>query len=262
MPQTSVASMDLGVEGQLAGNGPKDCYPVRNDEASAEIPFGRMLAAGAAQDEALLLALTTDKLIGVSVFGQAYAHDNELGSTGFKPGTSFDVLRKGRIVVKVEDAVSPSGSVHVRIGGAAPGAFRGTAEATALVVADLTFTAEADDDTLTAAGHGLQTGDGPINVANSGGALPTGLAPATSYWVIRTGPNTFKLASSLANAKSGTAINITADGTGTQTLSDTGGTQRLRTMDLSKLARWRSSAGANGYAELELDMTLADLAAL
>lgn len=95
-----------------------------------------------------------------------------------------------------------------------------------LVVADFTFTAAAATDLLTKVAHGLETGDGPINVSNAGGALPGGLAAATSYWVIRVAADTFKLATSLANAYAGTAIDITSDGTGTQTLSDIASTQR------------------------------------
>lgn len=93
-----------------------------------------------------------------------------------------------------------------------------------LVVADFTFTGEADDDTLTAVGHPLNTGDGPVRVSNSGGALPTGLSAGVDYWVIRTGANTFKLATSLANALALVGIDLTTDGTGTQTLSDTAST--------------------------------------
>lgn len=95
-----------------------------------------------------------------------------------------------------------------------------------LVVPDFTFVGEADDDTATATAHGLQTGDGPFRVANSGGALPTGLAAATDYWVIRTGANTFKFAASRMLAYAGTAIDLTGDGSGTQTMSDTASTTR------------------------------------
>jgi hypothetical protein len=83
---------------------------------------------------------------------------------------------------------------------------------------NLTFTGEADDDTLTATAHGLVTGQGPYHLTNSGGGLPGGLAALTSYWIIRTGADTFQLASSYANALAGTAIALSTDGTGTQTL--------------------------------------------
>lgn len=49
------------------------------------------------------------------------------------------------------------------------------------------------------------------------GALPTGLALATDYYVIRVSNTVIKLASSLSNAVNGTVINITAQGSGTNT---------------------------------------------
>lgn len=102
----------------------------------------------------------------------------------------------------------------------------------ALVVADLVFTGEADNDTLTADNHGLLTGDGPVRVANAGGALPGGLVAGTDYWIIRLTEDTFQLASSLVNADAGTAVALSTDGTGTQTLSDTAGTLRYNNSGL------------------------------
>lgn len=101
-----------------------------------------------------------------------------------------------------------------------------TAVGTALVVADFVFTADNTTDTCTKVAHGLLTGDGPIRVSNSGGALPAGLAAATDYWILKTGTDTFKFATTLDNALSNTPINLTTNGTGTQTLSDTAGTLR------------------------------------
>jgi hypothetical protein len=74
-------------------------------------------------------------------------------------------------------------------------------------------------DAVNVAAHGLTTGQGPVWVSNAGGALPTALAAATAYWVIVVDVDHFKLASSLANAMAGTAINITAQGSGTDTLT-------------------------------------------
>lgn len=96
-----------------------------------------------------------------------------------------------------------------------------------LVVADFTYTADAATDVLTKVAHGLETGDGPLRTTNSGGALPGGLAINTDYFAIRIGPDTFRVATSRANAVAGVAINITSNGTGTQTLSDVGGTTRV-----------------------------------
>lgn len=76
-----------------------------------------------------------------------------------------------------------------------------------------TFTADATTDKLTAVGHGLQVGY-EVVVSNSGGALPTGLAAATRYFVREATPNTFNL----SLEPSGEIINITAAGTGTHTV--------------------------------------------
>lgn len=96
-----------------------------------------------------------------------------------------------------------------------------------LVFADFTYTADAGTDTLTATAHGRETGDGAARTTNSGGGLPGGLAINTDYFVIRTGANTFKLATSRANALAGIAIDITSNGTGTHTLIDQPGTTRV-----------------------------------
>jgi hypothetical protein len=99
-----------------------------------------------------------------------------------------------------------------------------TATFGALSFVDFTFTADNATEQLTATAHGLQTGDGPVRASNSGGGLPSGLLAATDYWAIRVDANTFKLASSLANALAGTAIDITTNGTGTQTVNHQSGT--------------------------------------
>lgn len=79
-------------------------------------------------------------------------------------------------------------------------------------------------------------------VALTGSALPTGLS-ATTYYVIRISATTIKLASSLANAQNGTVVDITADGSGTCTLTktltarslgDTGG-EETHAMSLTEL---------------------------
>lgn len=90
---------------------------------------------------------------------------------------------------------------------------------------DIAFTAANASELFTSAAHGMATGDGPFRVSNAGGALPTGLAVDTDYWVIADVANgvvdpvnTFQLATSKANALAGTELLITTDGTGTQTL--------------------------------------------
>lgn len=78
------------------------------------------------------------------------------------------------------------------------------------------FTADAATDKILAAGHGLSDGD-VVMVANSGGALPGGLAANTAYYVVSAALNDFKV--SLTDG--GTAVDITDAGTGTQSFYST-----------------------------------------
>lgn len=79
-----------------------------------------------------------------------------------------------------------------------------------------TFTA-ATTDIITAAAHGLLTGD-QVQVS-SGTTLPAGLAAATYYYFYKIDENTGKLCPTLADAVAGTNfINITDTGTGVHTI--------------------------------------------
>jgi len=77
-----------------------------------------------------------------------------------------------------------------------------------------TFTADNTTDTFTSAAHGLSNGT-IVMVKNAGGALPAGLSANTQYYVISAATNTFQL--SLTSG--GAAVDITTNGTGTQTFS-------------------------------------------
>jgi hypothetical protein len=83
-----------------------------------------------------------------------------------------------------------------------------------------TFTASTTTDLLTCNAHGVKEGD-QIVVANSGGALPTGLAAATRYYAVQVTPNSF----ALATLPSGSPIDITGAGTGTNTFYIVGSVQ-------------------------------------
>jgi hypothetical protein len=78
-----------------------------------------------------------------------------------------------------------------------------------------TFTADASTDEITIADHDWETGD-RFQVSTTD-TLPTGLSAATNYYWIRTGPGVGMVASSLANARAGTQIDITGAGSGTHT---------------------------------------------
>lgn len=115
---------------------------------------------------------------------------------------SFDIDAATNLQQWMQLAFTSTGGVRVWATG------RGTS--------NKTFTAEADDDTITSTAHALRTGD-TIRVTNSGGALPSGLVISTNYWVIRVDDNSYKLATTQVNAVADVAIDLTTDGTGTQT---------------------------------------------
>lgn len=88
------------------------------------------------------------------------------------------------------------------------------------IIGDFTITiASPGLATLTA--HGMQTGQ--MVYLTTTGALPTGLSQNTNYWLIRVSSSTFRLATSLANALAGTAINTTGSQSGTHTIRTTYG---------------------------------------
>lgn len=149
-----------------------------------------------------------------------FDHDqltNSLGAKFFKAVAPF-VLVGGNYV-------NPTGLAADATNNFAVAVYRNAA-ADALVFADATFTTTHGTETVNITAHGLQTGDGPFRMTNSGGALPAGYAAATDYYAIRTGANTLQLAASRALAYAGTAVAISGDGTGTHTLSDTADTRR------------------------------------
>lgn len=75
------------------------------------------------------------------------------------------------------------------------------------------------NDEITETAHGYQTGEGPVQLTSTG-TLPAGLALATDYWFIRVDANTYKFATSRANALAGTDVDITAAaGGGTHTVN-------------------------------------------
>jgi hypothetical protein len=82
----------------------------------------------------------------------------------------------------------------------------------------LTFTAVALTDLITVSSTATLPTGTPVLVSNSGGALPAPLVANTPYYVINISPTTLKLALSVDLAQAGTPIDLTTDGSGTNTL--------------------------------------------
>jgi hypothetical protein len=136
----------IGFAGQIADEGPRYIASAVN-KAASPLPFGIALKKGTNDDEAILLAATTDPLAGIAV----HRHDvNTIGSSawasdaGIPIGDRFDLLRHGVVFVKVEEAVVQGDKAFVRFltgaGGTQPGAWRKSADtATARAVAGAYF---------------------------------------------------------------------------------------------------------------------------
>jgi hypothetical protein len=90
---------------------------------------------------------------------------------------------------------------------------------------DITISVDSATDLMTAVGHGLRTGDGPVDVESTL-TLPGGLSLGVPVWVIRVTDDTFKVASTFENSMAGTSIDLTSNGTGVITISDNEGTER------------------------------------
>ena len=108
---------ELGQAGLLADNGPKDML---SRAAEGVLPFGRFCTLGTDKDlQVKLPSQATDittalNAMGVSVLDQRYVQNPALLSAGLADKESLDVLRKGRIFVQVDQAVTPSSAVYVR----------------------------------------------------------------------------------------------------------------------------------------------------
>jgi len=114
---------------------------------------------------------------------------------------------------------------------------------------------DAGTDAIAVEGNNARWVTGSAVVLSTTGTLPAGLSPGT-YYVVRTGAQEIKLASSLANAQNGTVVNITDQGTGTHTMTHTRPTRGLgeaggedaHAMSLSELlGHAHTSGGGTGY---------------
>ena len=70
-------------------------------------------------------------------------------------------------------------------------------------------------ETIALPGHGFQTADAVLYTKTTDSTAVGGLTTGTTYYVIRVDTNSIKLATSASNANAGTAINLSAVGTGT-----------------------------------------------
>lgn len=104
-----------------------------------------------------------------------------------------------------------------------------------LVFADKSFTASAATNRLTMVAHGLQTGDGPVEV--EGVDLPAPLAEDTNYWIVRDGADVVRLATSFLDSMATVpvVVDLADAGTAPQALVSIAAT-RTRGAEISRVA--------------------------
>jgi hypothetical protein len=103
-----------------------------------------------------------------------------------------------------------------------------TVVANASDISTATFTADSSTDVITFSGY-TPANDDTFFMSNSGGALPAGLSAGVLYYAINSSSNTCKL----STTSGGVAVDITTNGTGTQTALYGGGKLALASYQLS-----------------------------
>jgi len=189
--------------------------PVRVSNSGGGLPGG--LAAGT---DYWVIFDTTNTLRLATSLADAVAADPVVITSN---GTGTQTLSPGTSPTRLGDLTVMRGAT---VAGTLQTGRKATVGGLTLSVPSFVFTASSSTDKLTATDHGLLQGDGPVQVSNSGGALPAGLAAVTNYWVIFDTTSTIKLATSYANAVASVAIDLTTNGSGTNTLACTASTVR------------------------------------
>src|SRR5689334_18103668 len=130
--QTSVRTAPLvglpGTPSDMATADGEGAASGTSEEASAEIPRGLVVQTSTTNSDngCKLITGTGNKLYGIAMRSDD-ASDSDLGTTGWKPGATFPVGRRGRYFVTIEENVTPTSSVRVRCAGTGTiGAFRAT----------------------------------------------------------------------------------------------------------------------------------------
>lgn len=181
--------------------------------------FKRVIAGAADVISLILNAQANNTYLPTAFTRQAVVDLAELIDyqlSGRSPATGIVLFYLNQAAVVFPKSLALADLVAISPGGSSISQRRFEARA-AVVVSQFTetFTANPATDELTVA-RGYTTGE--LVQVSSSTTLPAGLAAATDYYVIRVSATLIQLATSLANARTGTQIDITDAGTGTHTI--------------------------------------------
>jgi hypothetical protein len=113
MQTTYGTTPEPGLPGQLYDLSPmtKDSYI---NAAGADLPFGIALAKGTGDQDAILVAADTAKILGIAIHSHAYDNQALSGTAGIPDDRMLNVVKRGRVWVRVEEAVTKGDAVYVR----------------------------------------------------------------------------------------------------------------------------------------------------
>jgi hypothetical protein len=89
----------------------KDSYINAAGEA---LPFGIALAKGTGDQDAILPAASDAKILGIAIHSHAYDNQSLSGTLGIPDDRMLNVVKRGRVYVRVEEAVTKGDPVYVR----------------------------------------------------------------------------------------------------------------------------------------------------
>ena len=155
------------------------------------------------------------------VTGDVITYDANGGSavTGLTDATAYHIIRVDENTIKLAStAANATNGTQIDLTGTGNDnqIFTGTPSSNSATVT--TTNVSTTDSTLTVSSHGFSTGD-QITYSAGGGTAITGLTDGTTYFVIKVDANTFKLATSSADAASATSVTLTGTGNDSQTFS-------------------------------------------
>lgn len=141
---------DLGIAGQLADLSGRKHVDSKVSEEATSFPYGVACVAGSASNGAVL-PTGAASLLGVVL--HRHKQPSTANSNTVDDEDVINVLREGRCLVLVEEAVTPASTVYVRIstgaGGSQKGAFRASADtATALAASGMRYVSSASSGGL------------------------------------------------------------------------------------------------------------------
>jgi hypothetical protein len=134
MSQTAYTTyMPIGFAGMLADSGENDILSCRSEEAGL-MPFGVAVTRGVLDWSAIQMVDTNSVPIGVTL--HTHQADPLIG-IGIPNKGTLNLLKRGRVYVTVEEAVTPASPVFVRFasgaGGTQKGGFRASADSATAV---------------------------------------------------------------------------------------------------------------------------------